>query len=335
MRRSSSNRSNSLLRRSPAFSTTLVRSGSSSDFQVFLAFAFLVLPSWERTLEEKQAPLINLNIRCWPVSRSWVRHRGRGPDQWRLLVEQDHQDQLLARPGEMLLEIGNCQIPDDFLFQSQIPDKLKNLGTGDRLANAALDYAMERQMKIRLTHPFLRWAQKIRLSTYSASASGNGSSWTELLPKRPWSSLVPQSLRLGTRNQVALRNPNQCSQFTIGPMVTLWMSTSCPNKDFCDQCVLDCPLPLGDPAGTGHYQSSLVTLTLTCHAHSLSSLEIIAKKGIFKAAHLISLYWQLGWVTGSLKSDAKVPEKDYWLKIFNKNNMRSRHLYKQYSNQQN
>ena len=56
----------------------------------------------------------------------------------------------------MLLEIGNCQIPDDSLFQSQIPDKLKNLGTGDRLANAALDYAMERQMKIRLTHPFLR-----------------------------------------------------------------------------------------------------------------------------------------------------------------------------------
>ena len=42
------------------------------------------------------------------------------------------------------------------LFQFQIPDKLKNLGTGDRLANAALDYAMERQMKIRLTHPFLR-----------------------------------------------------------------------------------------------------------------------------------------------------------------------------------
>ena len=55
-----------------------------------------------------------------------------------------------------MLEIGNCQIPDDFLFQSQIPDELKNLGTGDRLANAALDYAMERQMKIRLTHPFLR-----------------------------------------------------------------------------------------------------------------------------------------------------------------------------------
>ena len=39
----------------------------------------------------------------------------------------------------------------------QIPEKLKNLGMGDRLANAALDYAMERQMKVRLTHPFLRF----------------------------------------------------------------------------------------------------------------------------------------------------------------------------------
>ena len=39
----------------------------------------------------------------------------------------------------------------------QIPEKLKNLGMGDRLANAALDYAMERGMKVRLTHPFLRF----------------------------------------------------------------------------------------------------------------------------------------------------------------------------------
>merc|ERR1712013_930090 len=60
---------------------------------------------------------------------------------------------------------GEDQTSGDFLssrttrinfWHALIPDKLKNLGTGDRLANAALDYAMERQMKIRLTHPFLR-----------------------------------------------------------------------------------------------------------------------------------------------------------------------------------
>merc|ERR1719507_546590 len=41
-------------------------------------------------------------------------------------------------------------------WHAVIPDRLKSLGMGDRLANAALDYAMERQMKVRLTHPFLR-----------------------------------------------------------------------------------------------------------------------------------------------------------------------------------
>ena len=44
-----------------------------------------------------------------------------------------------------------------FSSNPQIPEKLKNLGMGDRLANAALDYAMERGMKVRLTHPFLRF----------------------------------------------------------------------------------------------------------------------------------------------------------------------------------
>ena len=45
----------------------------------------------------------------------------------------------------------------DIFANPQIPEKLKNLGMGDRLANAALDYAMERGMKVRLTHPFLRF----------------------------------------------------------------------------------------------------------------------------------------------------------------------------------
>ena len=45
-----------------------------------------------------------------------------------------------------------CHIP----LSLQIPSELSNIGVGDRLARAALDWAVEEGRKVTLTHPFLR-----------------------------------------------------------------------------------------------------------------------------------------------------------------------------------
>ena len=64
----------------------------------------------------------------------------------------------IASGGASSTVLPTSQMALSHFKPPQIPEKLKNLGMGDRLANAALDYAMERQMKVRLTHPFLRFS---------------------------------------------------------------------------------------------------------------------------------------------------------------------------------
>jgi len=90
-----------------------------------------------------------------------------------LEYKEEEEEQMLAIDGKEHRSL----LPKLDFWYIEIPACMANMGVGDKLARAALDYAAEKEQMVRLTHPFLRkWLEEHGTAAHRAIVTPCGGS---------------------------------------------------------------------------------------------------------------------------------------------------------------